>query len=262
MLKIDNLTTVYKEVILAVNGVSLQVDAGRIVALLGANGAGKTTVLRSITGVLKSVEADVKKGNIEFEGQSLIGKSPAQIVGSGIALVPEGRRVFVDLTVDENIRIGAFTRKDPHGVKDDVEKIYTYFPQLKKRKNNLAGYLSGGEQQMLAIGRALMARPKLLMLDEPSMGLAPIVVEEIFRIIKQINEAEKTSILLVEQNANLALQVADYGYIIENGRIVLDGDSEKLLNHDDVKEFYLGVVGERRKNYRMIKSYKRRKRWL
>jgi branched-chain amino acid transport system ATP-binding protein len=262
MLQIDNLETVYDEFILAVNGLSLKVAQGDIVALLGSNGAGKSTTLRSITGVLKSVEAKIKKGSIIFENESLVNKTPAEIVQRGITLVPEGRRVFQDLTVEENIRIGAFTRKDKHEVKNDIERMYNYFPQLEKRKSGLAGYLSGGEQQMLAIARALMGKPKLIMLDEPSMGLAPLVVEEIFSILKKINQSEGTSILIVEQNANLALKFANYGYVMENGRIVFDGPKEKLMNHDDVKKFYLGMSETTGKDFRRLKSYKTRKRWL
>lgn len=262
MLQIDNLETVYDEVILAVNGVSLKVPDGEIVALLGSNGAGKSTILRSVTGVLKSVEATIKKGSITFNNESIIEKTPAEIVQSGIALVPEGRRVFEDLTVEENIIVGAFTRTDKQEIKQDLERMYDYFPQLKKRRKGLAGYLSGGEQQMLAIARALMGKPKLLMLDEPSMGLAPLLVVEILEIIKRINKEENTSILIVEQNANLALKIVNYGYIIENGKIVLDGTSEHLLNHEDVKRFYLGMSDDDEIDYRNLKSYKVRKRWL
>ncbi len=262
MLQIDNLETVYDEFILAVNGLSLTVPEGEIVALLGSNGAGKSTTLRSITGVLQSVEAKIKKGTIHFNNESLINNTPAEIVQKGITLVPEGRRVFQDLTVDENIRIGAFTRKDKSGIKEDIEKIFYYFPNLEKRRLGLAGYLSGGEQQMLAISRALMGKPKLLMLDEPSMGLAPLVIDEIFRILKKINEEEGTSILVVEQNANVALKYANYGYVMENGRIVFDGTRETLLNHEDVKKFYLGMSTNDGKDFRRLKSYKTRKRWL
>lgn len=262
MLQIENLEMVYDEFILAVNGISLTVNEGDIVALLGSNGAGKSSTLRSITGVLKSVEAKIKKGKITFENESLIGKTPAEIVQRGIALVPEGRRVFQDLTVYENIMIGAFTRTDKKNIKTDIEKIFGYFPQLEKRKNGIAGYLSGGEQQMLAISRALMGKPKLLMLDEPSMGLAPIVVDEIFEILRKINNEDGTSILIVEQNANLALNYANYGYVVENGRIVFDGPKEVLLNHEDVQKFYLGLSDSDSKDYRNLKSYKTRKRWL
>ena len=242
---------------------SLAVPAGKIVALLGSNGAGKSTTLKAISGLLKSEEGEVTDGAIDFLGQRIDALEPEQIVRRGIFQVMEGRRVFEDLTVDENIVMGGYTRNDRAGLKRDHALVFDYFPRLKERRQQLAGYLSGGEQQMLAISRALMARPKLIMLDEPSLGLAPMLVKEIFAIIKQINGEEKTTILLVEQNANLALSIADFGYIMENGRIVLDGDAQKLRNNEDVKHFYLGGGAEGdKKSYKDLKFYKRRKRWL
>lgn len=263
MLSINNIEVIYNDVILVLKGLSLEVREGSVVALLGGNGAGKTTTLKSISGLLKSEEGEVTDGSINFMGERIDGCDPENIVRKGIFQVMEGRRVFEELTVDENLRAGSYTRKDSAGVKSDLELVFDYFPALVKRRKIKAGYLSGGEQQMLAIGRALMARPKLLLLDEPSLGLAPLLVMEIFEIIKRINEEEKTTILLVEQNARMALSIADHGYIMENGRIVLDDTSEKLKNNEDVKEFYLGLtdVGSR-KSYREVKHYRRRKRWL
>jgi branched-chain amino acid transport system ATP-binding protein len=263
MLNVNNIEVVYSDVILVLKGLSLTVPEGRIVALLGANGAGKSTTLKAISGLLKSEEGEVTDGEILFFGEKINGKDPEEIVRKGIFQVIEGRRVFEDLSVEENLRCGAYTRKDPKGVKDDYERVYTYFPRLKERRKGLAGYLSGGEQQMLAIGRALMARPKLMLLDEPSLGLSPLLVREIFGIIKDINEKEGTTILLVEQNARVALSISSYGYIMENGKVVLDGETEKLIKNEDVKEFYLGMAeGGSRKSYRAVKHYKRRKRWL
>ncbi len=264
MLKVNNIEVIYSDVILVLKGLSMVVPQGQIVALLGANGAGKSTTLKAISGLLKSEEGEVTDGEILFGGEKINGKDPEEIVRKGIFQVIEGRRVFEDLTVEENLRCGAYTRKDgSRKIKDDYERVYTYFPRLKERRKGLAGYLSGGEQQMLAIGRALMARPKLMLLDEPSLGLSPLLVKEIFGIIKDINEMEKTTILLVEQNARVALSISSYGYIMESGKVVLDGETEKLANNEDVKEFYLGMneVGTR-KSYRDIKHYKRRKRWL
>ncbi len=263
MLKVNNVEVIYSDVILVLKGLSLVVPRGQIVALLGANGAGKSTTLKAISGLLKSEEGEVTDGEILFEGEQINGRDPEEIVRRGVFQVMEGRRVFEDLTVDENLRCGSYTRKDSSGVKADYERVYAYFPRLKERRKQLAGYLSGGEQQMLAIGRALMARPKLMLLDEPSLGLSPLLVKEIFGIIKEINEKEKATILLVEQNARVALSISSYGYIMENGKVVLDGETEKLINNEDVKEFYLGMneVGTR-KSYREIKHYKRRKRWL
>ncbi len=263
MLNVNNVEVIYSDVILVLKGLSLVVPQGEIVALLGANGAGKSTTLKAISGLLKSEEGEVTDGEILFGGQKINGLDPDEIVKKGIFQVIEGRRVFEDLTVEENLRCGAHTRRDQKNVRSDYDRVYTYFPRLRERRKGLAGYLSGGEQQMLAIGRALMARPKLMLLDEPSLGLSPLLVREIFGIIKDINEKEKTTILLVEQNARVALSISSYGYIMENGKVVLDGETDKLANNEDVKEFYLGMnaMGAR-KSYRDIKHYKRRKRWL
>ena len=263
MLQVHNIEVIYNDAILVLKGMSLRVREGQIVALLGPNGAGKSTTLKAISGLLKTEEGEVADGDIRLLGKRIDRLEPEEIVRLGIFQVMEGRRVFEDLTVDENILMGGYTRKDVSGVKRDHDLVFDYFPRLKERRNQLAGYLSGGEQQMLAISRALMARPKIMLLDEPSLGLAPLLVKEIFAIIRKINQEEKTTILLVEQNANLALSIADFGYIMENGRIVLDGESEKLKANEDVKRFYLGrgANGER-KSYRDLKFYKRRKRWL
>jgi branched-chain amino acid transport system ATP-binding protein len=242
---------------------SLAVPRGAVVALLGSNGAGKTTTLKAVSGLLPLENGEITDGNVEFEGRTLKGLAPHQIVRAGVFQVLEGRRVFEDLTVEENLACGAYTRRDKSGVKVDLDKCFSYFPPLKKRLRNLAGYLSGGEQQMLAISRALLARPRLMLLDEPSLGLAPLLVEEIFGIIGEINRQEGTTILLVEQNAQMALSVSNYGYIMENGRVVLDGSVERLLADQDVQEFYLGLGSSgTRKSYREVKHYKRRKRWL
>ncbi len=261
MLKVNNIEVIYDDVILVLKGLSLEVPEGRIVALLGSNGAGKTTTLKAVSGLLGTEEGEVTDGDITFLGDRIDGLAPEEVVRRGVFQVMEGRRVFEDLTVEENILMGGYTRHDRAGLRRDHDLCYDFFPRLKERRTKLAGYLSGGEQQMLAISRALMARPRLMMLDEPSLGLAPLLVQEIFRIVKRINREEKTTILLVEQNANLALQIADYGYIMENGRIVLDGEPEKLRANEDVKEFYLGGGGAK-KSYRNLKFYKRRKRWL
>ncbi len=263
MLKVNNIEVVYNDVILVLKGLSLECEEGKITTLLGANGAGKSTTLKAISGLLKSEEGEVTEGTIEFMGEKINGMEPEKIVRMGIFQVMEGRRVFEDLTTHENLLCGAHTRKDKAGIRRDLDLVYDYFPRLKERRNMLAGYLSGGEQQMLAIGRALMARPRLMLLDEPSLGLAPLLVKEIFEIIQKINIEEKTTILLVEQNANLALQVASYGYIMENGKVVLDGPSDKLRENEDVKEFYLGIgEGGKRRSFKNAKHYKRRKRWL
>jgi len=263
MLHLKNVEVIYDDVILVLKGLSLHVPEGKIVALLGSNGAGKSTTLKAISGLLHTEEGEVTDGAIEFLGERIDGVAPELIVRKGIFQCMEGRRVFEDLTVEENIDMGGYTRNDRAGLRADKEACYEFFPRLKERRKKLAGYLSGGEQQMLAISRALMARPKLMMLDEPSLGLAPLLVAEIFRIIKRINVERKTTILLVEQNANLALSIADYGYIMENGRVVLDGDPDKLRSNEDVKEFYLGGGGEGgKKSYKNLKFYKRRKRWL
>jgi branched-chain amino acid transport system ATP-binding protein len=263
VLQVHNIEVIYNDAVLVLKGMSLRVREGQIVALLGPNGAGKSTTLKAISGLLKSEEGEVTDGDIRLLGTRIDRLEPEEIVRLGIFQVMEGRRVFEDLTVDENILMGGYTRKDPAGVKRDHDLVFDYFPRLKERRNQLAGYLSGGEQQMLAISRGLMARPKIMLLDEPSLGLAPLLVKEIFAIIRKINQEEKTTILLVEQNANLALSIADFGYIMENGRIVLDGESDKLKANEDVKRFYLGggSNGER-KSYHDLKFYKRRKRWL
>jgi branched-chain amino acid transport system ATP-binding protein len=261
MLVLKNVEVVYDDVILVLKGLSLEVPDGKIVALLGSNGAGKSTTLKAISGLLHAEEGEVTDGAIELDGERIDRHAPETIVRRGIFQVMEGRRVFEDLTVDENIEMGGYTRRDRAGLRQDRELVFEYFPRLRERRKRLAGYLSGGEQQMLAISRALMARPRLILLDEPSLGLAPLLVREIFDIVVRVNRQSKTSFLLVEQNANLALGIADYGYIMENGRIVLDGEPDKLRANEDVKEFYLGggVGGTR---YRNVKSYKRRKRWL
>ncbi len=261
MLSLKNVEVIYDDVILVLKGLSLEVPDGKIIALLGSNGAGKSTTLKAISGLLHAEEGEVTDGAIEMDGTRIDELDPEVIVRRGIFQVMEGRRVFEDLTVDENITVGGYTRNDRAGLRQDREMVFEYFPRLRERRKRLAGYLSGGEQQMLAISRALMARPKLILLDEPSLGLAPLLVREIFDIVVRVNKQSKTSFLLVEQNANLALGIADYGYIMENGRIVLDGEPDKLRANEDVKEFYLGGgAGETR--YRNVKSYKRRKRWL
>jgi len=263
LLNITNLETTYNDVILALKGISLEIPEGGIVALLGANGAGKTTTINTISGFRTSLDLAIEDGNIEFFGENLNDKEPHEIVARGILQVPEGRRIFGELTVEENTLIGSFTLKDRRQFEANQKRVYGYFPILEERRNQAAGYLSGGEQQMLAIGRALMAEPKLMMLDEPSLGLAPLIVREIFSIIQRINQDEKKAILLVEQNAKMALSIAHYGYILENGRIVMDGGSEKLRKDRDIMEFYLGFteVGVK-KSFREVKHYKRRKRWL
>jgi branched-chain amino acid transport system ATP-binding protein len=261
MLVLNNIEVMYNDVVLVLKGLSLRVGDGQIVALLGSNGAGKSTTLKAISGLLKPEDGEVTDGEILFDDQPLTKLDAAAIVRRGIFQVMEGRRIFEHLTVEENLRAGAYTRRGP--IADDLALVYSYFPRLKERRTQIAGFLSGGEQQMLAIGRALMARPRLMMLDEPSLGLAPLLVQEIFQIIKRINQEQRTTILLVEQNARLALEVADYAYIMENGRIVLDGTPATLRENADVREFYLGLsaVGTR-KSYRQVKHYKRRKRWL
>jgi branched-chain amino acid transport system ATP-binding protein len=262
MLRLNNVQVIYSDVILVLKGLSLEVAEGQIVALLGANGAGKTTTLKAISGLLKTEDGRVTDGSIEFMGQGIAGQDPEVICRRGIVQVMEGRKVLETLTVEENLRIGGYTRRDSDGVQQDLKIIYDYFPVLVARRHQLAGYLSGGEQQMLVIGRALMARPKLLLLDEPSLGLAPLLVREIFDIIRKINDERGTTFLLVEQNAQIALRIADYGYIMENGRIVLDGPADKLRGNDDVREFYLGLSeAGRRKSFKDVKFYKRRKRW-
>jgi branched-chain amino acid transport system ATP-binding protein len=257
---VKNIEVVYSEVILVLRGLSLAVPQGEIVALLGANGAGKSTTLKAISGLLKTEEGQVTRGDILFGGERLNGIDPDRIVRRGIFQVMEGRRIIADMTCLENLRLGAFTRSDGE-VKRDIDMVFDYFPRLRER-TGLAGYLSGGEQQMLAIGRALMARPKLILMDEPSMGLSPLLVKEVFGIIRRLNRDLGITILLVEQNARMALSVASYGYVMEQGKVVLDGTAASLAENEDVKEFYLGGHGAERKSFRNLKSYKRRKRWL
>ncbi len=263
MLKLNNIEVTYLNVIRVLHGVSLEVEAGSIVTLLGANGAGKSTTLKAISGLLHAEEGEVTDGSIEWQGEQIDRKSAEEIGKLGIIQALEGRRVFGHLTTEENLRVGAYYRRDRRAVKEDLSMVYDYFPQLKELRHNTAGYLSGGEQQMLVIGRAMMASPKLMMLDEPSLGLAPLLVAEIYNIIKRFNTEQKTSVLLVEQNVRIALSIASYGYVMENGRIVLDGSAEFLKNNEDVKEFYIGLSAMgTRKSYREVKHYKRRKRWL
>lgn len=262
MLKVNNVEAVYSKIILALKGTTLQVPTGDIVALLGSNGAGKSTTLKAISGLLYAEDGQLTEGTIEFEGRSLKGLTPDVIVRHGIFLCMEGRRVFKDLTVEENLMAGAFTRKDRSNIKSDIEKIYGYFPKLQPLASRKAGFLSGGEQQMLAIGRGIMAKPKLLLLDEPSLGIAPLLVKEIFQNIKQINKEEGTSVLVVEQNANIALSIADYGYIMENGRVVLQGDAPSLLSNTEVKEHYLGIGKDGERNYRDNKEARRKQRMV
>jgi len=263
MLRLNNIEVIYSDVILVLKGVSLEVPDGKIISLLGANGAGKTTTLKAISGVLYTELGEVTDGSIEFDDMRIDGKAPEEIVQMGIVQVMEGRRMFEHLTVEENLRVGAYARKDRDAILKDLESVYSYFPKLKDLRGRVSGYLSGGERQMLVMGRALMSNPKVMLLDEPSLGLSPLLVKEIFEIVKKINKEEGTSILLVEQNAKIALSTSDYGYIMENGRVVLDGPSPKLKENEDIKEFYLGLsqVGKR-KSYREVKHYRRRKRWL
>ena len=263
MLALNNVEVIYDHVILVLKGVSLAVPKGAIVALLGANGAGKSTTLKAISNLLLAERGKVTKGSVEFMGARVDGLSPSELVRRGCIQVMEGRHCFGHLTVEENLLTGAYTRSGGSGViKRDLDMVYGYFPRLKERRLSLAGYVSGGEQQMVAIGRALMSAPKMVLLDEPSMGLAPQLVEEIFEIVKRLNGEQGVSVLLAEQNTNMALRYATYGYILENGRVVMDGDSNSLRQNEDVKEFYLGVGGSDRKSFRDVKSYKRRKRWL
>jgi branched-chain amino acid transport system ATP-binding protein len=260
ILRVSNLEVVYSDVVLALRGISLDVPTGSIVALLGANGAGKTTLLRAVSGLLSVHRGEVTKGAVEYEGRSVTGLDPAAIVRGGIAQVMEGRRIFAELTVDENLRAGAFTRRDKGGVKESYDRVMELFPKLVDRRKHVAGYLSGGEQQMVAIGRALMASPKLLLLDEPSLGLAPLIVEQIRDIIRDIHKTG-TSVLIVEQNATMALSIADHGYVIETGRVVKEGQGQTLLHDKDIQEFYLGVGETGRKSFRDLKTYRRKKRW-
>jgi len=263
MLNLNNIEVMYLNAILVLKGMSLEVADGKIIALLGSNGAGKTTSLKAISGLLHTEEGEVTDGSIVFDKNRIDRMDPEDIVGLGIVQVMEGRRLFEHLTAEENLRIGAYLRHDGSNIKKDIELVYNYFPKLKLLRNKTSGYLSGGEQQMLVMGRAIMAHPKLMLLDEPSLGLAPLMVQEIYEIVQRFNAEEKTSILLVEQNARAALSIAEYGYVMENGKVVLDGPAEKLRENEDVREFYMGLsqVGEK-KSYREVKHYKRRKRWL
>jgi len=263
LLVVNNIEVIYDHVILVLKGVSLEVPQGGVVALLGANGAGKTTTLKAISNLLRAERGEVTKGSIEFKGEQVEKLTPNDLVRRGVVQVMEGRHCFEHLTIEENLLTGAYTRKDGSAaIAQDLEMVYGYFPRLKERRGSQAGYTSGGEQQMCAIGRALMSRPTMILLDEPSMGLAPQLVEGIFETVKRLNQAEGVSFLLAEQNTNMALKYATYGYILENGRVVLDGDAEALAGNEDVKEFYLGLSSGGRKSYRDVKHYKRRKRWL
>ncbi|WP_420810093.1 ABC transporter ATP-binding protein [Hwanghaeella grinnelliae] len=262
LLQVNNIEAIYDHVILVLKGVSFEVPEGGIVALLGANGAGKSTTLKSISNLLRAERGEITKGSIQLAGQRTNDLTANEMVKRGCVQVMEGRHCFEHLTVEENLLTGAYTRGGASDVKSDLEKVYDYFPRLRERRSSQAGYTSGGEQQMCAIGRALMARPKLILLDEPSMGLAPQLVEQIFEIVKQLNENEGVTFLLAEQNTNVALRYSDYGYILENGRVVLDGAAADLANNEDVKEFYLGLSTQGRKSFREVKHYKRRKRWL
>jgi branched-chain amino acid transport system ATP-binding protein len=263
ILSVNNIEVIYNHVVLVLKGVSLEVAAGGIVALLGGNGAGKTTTLKAISNLLRAERGEVTKGSITFDGQRIDALDASTVVKRGLIQVMEGRHCFVHLTVEENLLTGAYTRPDGRArVAEDLEKVYGYFPRLKVRRSAIAGYTSGGEQQMTAIGRALMSRPKMILLDEPSLGLAPQLVEEIFAIVDRLNAEENVGFLVAEQNTNIALRYADYGYILENGRVVMDGAADELRTNEDVKEFYLGLSASGRKSYRDIKHYRRRKRWL
>ena len=263
ILSVKNIEVIYDSVILVLRGVSFVVPQGKIVALLGANGAGKSTTLKSVSTLLASERGEVTKGSIEFRGKSTAGLNPGEMVSMGMVQVMEGRHCFGHLSVEDNLITGAYARSIKNAlVRQELERIYDYFPRLKTRRTSLAGYTSGGEQQMVAIGRAMMAKPSMLLLDEPSMGLAPQIVAEIFEIVRELNQKEGVSILLAEQNTNVALKYADYGYILESGRVMMDGTAKELAENADVKEFYLGVSNEGRKSFRDMKSYRRRKRWL
>lgn len=263
MLEVNNIEVIYSKVILVLRGVSLSVGARQIVSLLGANGAGKSTLLKAVSGILGCELGEVTHGRIDYDGQRIEKRGPEEIAALGIRQVIEGRRLYSHLDVEENLMLGAYLNRDRRDVKKRLKQIYDYFPRLRDKNKAISGYLSGGEQQMLVIGRSLMARPRLIMLDEPSLGLAPLVVEEIFQIIRTINREERLPILLVEQNANIALSVSDYAYVMENGRIVLDGAAENIKRNEDIREFYLGLSGVgKKKSYREVKHYKRRKRWL
>ncbi len=263
MLRITNLEAVYSDIVLALKGISLEVPPGKIVSLLGANGAGKTTTINTVSGIRKTLNLKIEDGGIEFDGEMISDEPPHKIVSRGILQVPEGRRIFAELTVDENLVIGSYSLKDRRAYSKNLQSVHSYFPLLKERGSQRAGYLSGGEQQMVAIARALVCEPKLVIMDEPSLGLAPMIVSEIFHIAARINKEQDVGMLIVEQNANMALSIAHYGYILENGRVVLEGESETLRENRDIKEFYLGLteIGAR-KSFREVKHYKRRKRWL
>ena len=263
VLSVKNIEVIYDHVILVLKGVSLDVPEGGIVALVGANGAGKTTTIKSISNILGTERGEVTKGSIEFRGERIDRLTPTELVRRGVVQVMEGRHCFEHLTVEENLLTGAYTRKQSRGViARDLDLVYSYFPRLKERRKSQAGYTSGGEQQMIAVGRALMAKPRVILLDEPSMGLAPQLVQEIFDIVKALNQKEGVTFLLAEQNTTMALRYATYGYILENGRVVMDGDAKSLSENEDVKEFYLGVSGENKRSFREVKQYRRRKRWL
>jgi len=263
MLRVNNIEVSYLGVIRVLHGISLEVGDGKIVALIGANGGGKTTTLKAISGLLKTEQGQIRSGDISLADKRIDHLGPEDIARMGISQVMEGRRVLEHLTVEENLQVGAYRRRDRAGVRNDLEMVYTYFPKIRDYRKRVSGYLSGGEQQMLVIGRALMADPRLMLLDEPSLGLAPMAVQEIYEIVHRINQERGVSLLIVEQNVKAALGIADYGYVMENGRIVLDGPAEKLKDNEDVKEFYMGVSSSgARKNYREVKHYRRRKRWL
>jgi branched-chain amino acid transport system ATP-binding protein len=262
VLNVNGIEVIYNHVILVLKGVSLQVPEQSIVAILGGNGAGKTTTLRAISNLLKGERGEVTKGSIELRGERIENLTPADLVQRGVVQVMEGRHCFAHLTIEENLLTGSYTRKDKAEIARNLDKVYTYFPRLKTRRTSQAAYTSGGEQQMCAIGRAMMANPSVVLLDEPSMGLAPQLVEEVFNIVRDLNTKEKVTFLLAEQNTNMALKFADYGYIMESGRVVMDGKAEDLRDNEDVKEFYLGMGGGERKSFKDVKSYKRRKRWL
>ena len=262
LLVVNGIEVIYNHVILVLKGVSLSVPKSGIVAILGGNGAGKTTTLRAVSNLLKGERGEVTKGTIEYQGERIEDLTPADLVKRGVVQVMEGRHCFAHLTIEENLMTGAYTRSDKGEIAANLEKVYTYFPRLKTRRTSQAAYTSGGEQQMCAIGRAIMPNPDMVLLDEPSMGLAPQIVEEVFNIVKDLNAKERTTFLLAEQNTNMALKYADYGYIMESGRVVMDGRASDLASNEDVKEFYLGVGGGERKSFKDVKSYKRRKRWL
>ena len=262
LVEVNGIEVIYNHVILVLKGVSLKVPHLSIVALLGGNGAGKTTTLRAISNLLRGERGEVTKGSITLEGERIENLSPAELVKRGVVQVMEGRHCFAHLTIEENLLTGAYTRSDKGEIAANLEKVYNYFPRLKTRRTSQAAYTSGGEQQMCAIGRAIMSNPRMVLLDEPSMGLAPQIVDEVFHIVKDLNSKEKVTFLLAEQNTNMALKYSDYGYIMESGRIVMDGPAQELANNEDVKEFYLGMGGGERKSFKDVKSYKRRKRWL